>query len=350
VGDAGQASGGILLLVENPNKVRARSESNIPVLRFTHDLLLADRTNDKPSLNEAWEALDGYFAHCRVKGQFSGEEYSTIYWRWIVIPIWICGRIAEKRGVAHIAAQVDQWLQDFILLNTLSALPSTKYFGSKWSSSRDKQLFGVPCASIMGARSWVFNEGDDGKRGWDDSMSWVDATSHAPWLAWVLGRGTLAQLTGGDGWVRKVTQGVVKIYGDRPVLDANSSLELNTALTHGSYPSNLIDVMEYGPTKPMVIGRMTNGTWCVGEGSYHEGSTSFMHVKILPFGSLSYRYYSIAHPLKRSNKDPGVAYISDDFKRCELVAYDGTVFDWDSKSEVPGSLKVDLLDGDPVWV
>ena len=244
MGDAGQAAGGILLLVENPNKVRARSDKwdkdkivsgagskNIPCLQFAHDLLLADRTNDQQSLNEAWDALGGYFAHGRVHGQFHGEEYSTIYWRWIVIPIWIAGVIAEKRGVAHIAQQVDQWLQDFITMNTLSALPETKYFQSEHAKNPGQQLFGMPCAGIMGARSWVMNEGDDGHRDFDDSMSWVDATSHAPWLAWVLGKGTLAQLRGGDGWVADVTSQVRTERGAEP-----GQLPTTPCREHGVWP------------------------------------------------------------------------------------------------------------------
>jgi hypothetical protein len=95
---------------------------------------------------------------------------------------------------------------------------------------------------------------------------------------------------------------------------------------------------------------MTNGTWCVGEESFQEGSTSFMHVKVLPFGSLSYRVYSVAHPLKRSNRDPATAVVADDFKSAVLTAKDGTVFDWPSLSEVEGTLTVPLLDGDPLWV
>jgi hypothetical protein len=104
---------------------------------------LADRTNDHHSLDVAWSALNGYFADARVRGQFHGEEYSTIYWRWCTIPIYIAGRIAEKRGVAHIVAQVDQWLQDFILINTLAALPSTKYFGSKWCLDHGGTFMGI---------------------------------------------------------------------------------------------------------------------------------------------------------------------------------------------------------------
>jgi hypothetical protein len=52
-----------------------------------------------------------YFAYARVHGHMLGEEYSTIYWRWIVVPIWIAGRIAKKRGVLNISQQVDKWLR-----------------------------------------------------------------------------------------------------------------------------------------------------------------------------------------------------------------------------------------------
>ena len=235
-------------------------------------------------------------------------------------------------------------------MNTLSALPETKYFQSEHAKNPGQQLFGMPCAGIMGARSWVMNEGDDGHRDFDDSMSWVDATSHAPWLAWVLGMGTLAQLGGGDGWVADVTRAVVGIYHPRPVVGGAALWELKRCIDDGIYPELLVNTMEYGPSKPMVIGRMTNGTWCVGERSYTSGSTSFMHVKVLPFGTLSYRVYGVAHPLKRSNKDDATATLSADYKSCTLVADDGTVFDWDTLKEREGTLTVPLLDGDPLWV
>jgi hypothetical protein len=353
----------ILALVENPNKivssrggwdkkkiVSGSGSKNIPLLDFAHDLLLADRTNDQKDLNEAWNALGGYFAHGRVRSHFHGEEYSTIYWRWIVIPVWIAGRIAEKRGRADMVVQVDKWLQDFITLNALAALPSTHYVASEHSKYPGRNLFGMPCAGIMGARSWIFNKGDDGKRTWDDSMSWVDATSHAPWLAWVLGRAGVNELTGGDHWVARVTRGVVNIYGPREVLNPNAALELNTALNNGSYPANLVDAMEYGPSKPMVIGRTTKGTWCLGERSFTSGSTSFMHCKVLPSNTLSYKVYGIAHPLKRSNQDPATAVLSPDFRSAVITADDGTVFDWATKKEVKGTLTVPLLDGDFLWV
>jgi hypothetical protein len=362
MGDAGQAAGGILLLVENPNKVRARSDKwnadhivgsgskNIPVLQFAHDLLLADRTNDADSLERAWTALNGYFAYARVHGHMLGEEYSTIYWRWIVVPIWIAGRIAKKRGVLNISQQVDKWLQDFVTVCALASLPELKYFQSEHAKNPGDQLFGMPCAAIMGARSWVYNDGDDNKRDWGDSMSWVDATSHAPWLSWALQKTSVNQLTGGDKWVAKVSRGITKIYGVSPVIDTSVAGVLNEAVYNGVYPAGLVESMEYGPTKPMVVGRMTNGTWCVGERSFTSGSTSFMHCKVLPFGSLSYRVYGVAHPLKRSNKDDATATLSADFKSCELVADDGTVFDWATLKEVEGTLRVPLLDGDPMWV
>jgi hypothetical protein len=356
---AGKAADQILYLLENPSKVLPKAvewdrERIIPgagsknhgTLKFTHDLLISDRTNDNAALNEAWIALDGYLNVAKDKCHFHGEEYSTIYWRWIILPIWISGRVARKRGRADLADRIDKWVQDFVVINALSALNSLHYIGSEYGGADGKVFKGMPCSSILMARSWVCNDGPSGYRTIEAGLTWGDAPNHAPWLAWVLGRWGSNQVV---GWVGGVVRATEKLYGKRDVLSASVRAALNATVNDGVYPEALVEALEHGPWKPMVVCRTASGTWCVGERSFTSGSTSFMHCKVLPSSTLSYEMFGIATPLKRTNNDPGKAVLAEDMRSCTLIADDGTVWDWNQEKERPGTLLVPLLDGEILW-
>jgi hypothetical protein len=363
MGDAGNAAKGLLDQSRDRQLLRGyiggwnseqvvtgAGSKNIPLLRFAHDMVEADRKVDLTTLNRGFNALHGYFAACKKHGHFLGEEYSTIYWRWIVIPVQIVKEVAQRHGRHTIVSQADQWLRDFIVINALGAWPVLTYAQSDRAKNPGRALYGMPTSSIGMARAWVMNKGDNNKRDIDDSMSWVDATSHAPWLAWMLGRGGIGQLTGGDNWVANVLKGFDEIYGIIPPLSQVDERDLFDAVYGGEFPYDLVSQIQYGPSKPMMIGRTTQGTWTVGEDSFTDGSTSFMHVKSFFADTSAYETDSIANPLKRSNRDPGKAFVSPDFTEVVLQAADNTIWDWDKEKEVPGEVTVDLPGGELLWV
>lgn len=363
MGDAGNAAKGLLYQSRDRRLLRGyiggwnseqvvtgAGSKNIPLLRFAHDMVEADRKVDMAKLNKGFNALHGYFAATKKHGHFMGEEYSTIYWRWIVIPIQIATEVARRHGRNTLVDQAEQWLRDFIVINSLGAWPTLVFKQSEYSKTPGGKLFGIPTSAIGMARAWVMNKGDDNHRDIDDSMSWVDATSHAPWLAWMLGRAGINDLTGGDGWVDKVLNGFDRIYGVGSPLSAEDHDDLYDAVFGGVFPAKLVDEIQYGPAKPMMIGRTTLGTWTVGEDSFTDGSTSFMHVKSFFAPPRAYEVESIANPLKRSNRDPGKAYVSGDFTEVVLKAADNTIWDWDKEKEVPGEVTVDLPGGELLWV
>jgi hypothetical protein len=95
MGDADGAATGLRKLALDPKLQRqyiggwnedqivtGAGSKNIPMLRFAHDLLLADRRNDIVQLERARVALRGYLGACKRFGHFLGEEYSTIYTWW----------------------------------------------------------------------------------------------------------------------------------------------------------------------------------------------------------------------------------------------------------------------------
>lgn len=363
MGAAGNAAKGLLWQAQDPRLLRGyigqwskeqivtgAGSKNIPMLRWAHDMVEADRRNDMKMLDKGFIALNGYLDATMKFGHFLGEEYSTIYWRWIVIPMQIVLEIAQKREWNHLLDRGDKWLQDFITINVLGAWPTMSFKQGEHSKKEGVIITGIPTSSIGMARAWVMNKGDDGRRDVNDSMSWLNATSHAPWLAWMLGKFTIKQLAGGDNWVKKVLQGFHKQYSFVSPLSLNTLEELSDAVFNGVFPTSAFKALTYGPSKPMMIGRTTLGTWTVGEDSFTDGSTSFMHVKMFDAKSRKYDVESIANPLKRSNRDPGQAIVSPDFREVVLKATDNTIWDWEKERELPGQVTVDLPRGDLLWV
>jgi hypothetical protein len=258
--------------------------------------------------------------------------------------------VAQKRGWLTEEIKAQRWLLDFVIYCALTASYDNGFRASEISKKPGSFLPGMACAGIMGARSWVYNEGDDNKRRFgDDTMSWIDASSHAPWLEWALGRRVINALTGGNGFVMEVTKGVHEIYSPKHFVSEGMQDRLMWMIASGELDREVLTTMEYGPPEPIIVGRTDQQTWAVGEDSYTEGSTSFMHVKIFDANKW-YKVYSIAHPLKRSNKDPGVANVATDFRSVTLKADDGTVFDWDLMREKEGELRILLPMGPIKWV
>lgn len=365
MGDEVAATKGLSVLASDQNKVRkyfddwnddqiigGSGSKNIPLLKFAHDLVVADRKNDSAMLDKCRAAYRGYFAACRKHGHFLGEEYSTIYWRWIVTPVWLARCVARKRGWVEGVVEADKWLTDFVVICSLAAWPTLHYYESKYGKTPHKLVFGIPCTVIGLARSWVFNKGADGVRTWDDSMSWVDATNHAPWLAWVLGKAPMHKLGGGDGWTREMWIKFSAIYSDvvKPVITDAVKQELLMALDHNMYPQKLVDELQYGPTKPIVIGKTANGVWCVGERCFTDGSTSFMHSKVLLSNELSYHVYGIANPVKRTNPHHGSAIFPAGWRSAQLIADDGMVVDMEQQKMVKGTVDIYLPFGEIFWV
>lgn len=363
MGAAGNAAKGLLAQSQNAKLLRGyiggwdkdqivtgAGSKNIPMLRWAHDMVEADRKDDEKKLDKGFLALHGYLDATQKFGHFLGEEYSTIYWRWIVIPMQIVLEIAAKREWDYLLDRGDKWLQDFIVINALGAWPTLSFRQGEHSKNPGQLITGMPTSSIGMARAWVMNKGDDGHRDVDDSMSWMNATSHAPWLAWMLGGFPINQLAGGDNWVRRVLQGFHKQYSFVSPLSLDTLQELNLAVYEGVFPTKVFSDLKYGPARPMMIGRTSLGTWTVGEDSFTDGSTSFMHVKIFNAPSRTYDVESIANPLKRGNRDPGTAIVSPDYLQVVLKADDNTIWDWEKEREVPGQVTVDLPNGKLNWV
>ena len=363
MGDAGNAAKGLLAQARNPRLLRGfiggwnsdqivtgAGSKNIPMLRWAHDMVEADRSGNTKILNKGFTALNGYLEATKKFGHFLGEEYSTIYWRWIVIPMQIVLEIAQKYGRDELLDRGDKWLQDFIVINSLGAWPILSFKQGEYSKHEGAKINGMPTTTIGMARAWVMNKGDDNHRDIDDSMSWLNATSHAPWLAWMLGKFTIKQLDGGDGWVKNVLQGFAKQYSFVSPLSLGVLDALDRAVFGGVFPTEAFNALEYGPARPMMIGRTSLGTWTVGEDSFTDGSTSFMHVKMFDAPSRKYDVESIANPLKRGNRDPGKALVSPDFREVVLQASDNTIWDWEKEREMPGQVTVDLPSGELIWV
>jgi hypothetical protein len=328
------------------------SSKNIPMLQVAADAVIALRKNDRAMLYVIANAIYGYLDRCEREGHFAGEAYSCIYWRWIVVPFQILRAVMLEAGLLPFANDMGQWLRDFILFNVLAAVDVRKFKQSVKGKKAGQYTPGIPTASIAFARSWVLNKGDDGKRRIaDDSLSWIDATSHAPWLMFVLGYIPASQLSGGDGFVKDAVGGFTKQWGISmaPPLESWHLVELRDALHGDAFPWGMWDQVVYGPHEPVVLGRTLDSSYGIGLDSFSEGSTSFLHVKLYEPLLEGYEVYSIANPQKRSNSDPGIATLDLENYVVTLEARDGTVFDWDKAKDVEGTITVPLP-VNPLWV
>lgn len=374
MGDAAAASKQLVKLAQQPSVllplkkgwdegkiIPAKGSKNIPLLRWANDVVMYDRTGNVNGLNRCFKALSGYFEHAKKYGQFHGEEYSTIYWRWIVLPVWIGWLIATKRG-HNVASDAAKWLADYVthcILGTFYTQGDWYYGGCrtdndiyvsqrKWWS---KRLPGVPTSTLGFSRSWVFNKGNDNTRDLTDGMSWVDGANHAVWLSWVLGFHASPQWVGAQGtasdFVGPIVKGFSKQYPNSGFVSSIAALK--DMYTSGTLNRDLVENLQYGPTFPIVYGRNTGGSFAVGTKSFNDGSTCFMHARTY-MSDRYYRVYGAANPFKRSNSTPSTAESTNNWQSFTMYARDGKVWDWWKMKMVAGTKEIPLPTGEWSWL
>ena len=374
MGDAAGASKQLVKLAKQPSvllplhggwdedKIIPKAGSkNIPMLRWANDVVMFDRSGNLNKLDKAFTALSGYFDHAKKHGQFHGEEYSTIYWRWIVLPVWIGWLVATKRGHLTTADKAAKWLTDYVthcVLGTFYTQGDWYYGGVKtekdiYVSKRKnwgKRFPGVPTATQGFSRSWVFNKGNNNQREIEDGMSWVDGFNHAVWLSWVLGyhnhQWVGAQPSASD-FVGPLVKGFSNQYPNGGFLSNFTALK--DMYTTGTLNRDLVQKLEYGPTFPIIYGRNTGGSFAVGTKSYNDGSTCFMHARTY-MSDRYYRVYGVANPFKRSNSTPSTAESKDNWQSYTMYTSEGKVWDWIKRKMVAGTKTIHLPTGEWDWL
>ena len=322
------------------------SSKNIPVLFAAGDALIAYKKKANVVLDRIATAMQGYLDRAHTSGAFHAEEFSTIYSRWIFVPLLVIWNtlISTNREPAD---ELRLFLRSVVSLAALSSSPQPQFKRSKWSKWPNKFISATPYTLFGGPRSWVRGKGDDNKRSDDDHISWHDADSMCELMDHMLGNAIFN--SSGDGFVgdsikliknrwrawNPLTAVEEDIIGDLLVDDWNKKSVDATFDYIQQYP--------IGPARGAIeIVRDSHGNvvtlYTVG---YKYGSTSFMQFKEYAHDTKQLFALGVADPKRRSNGEASTAqlYQRDGSWFIAVTPLDGTYFDMDKLRDITSTLK-----------
>jgi hypothetical protein len=317
--------------------ITGNGSKNIPLLKIAADAVLADQRNDLGMLLKIAQAVRGYLAHAQKSGAFHGEEFSTIYSRWILVPLIAIWNVLNKNDL-DVAKELHLFLRSVTSLAALSAGHGRSFHhhkGTKWVDATPYTIFG-------GSRSWVRGKGDDNKRGNDDSIVWHDADSACELIDLLL---NIEQFDkSGNHFVWDTMNSLRKRYNTWNPLTSGEQAVIRKLVIFTGSKQDVESVLEYVREYPVhpsqgeiIFLRDASGNAAtVYTDGYNYGSTSFMQLKDFSFETKRFFTLGVANPNKRSNAEDSkaIVYDADDLWYAEVTAEDRTIFDLDSNKEV----------------
>jgi hypothetical protein len=349
--EAGKAHQGYIAGWDLVDILPAKGSKNIPLLRAAADLIRASYTNDKAMLAKEEVAWIGYCSG----GLCHGEDISTIYLRWIAMPILVAHRVFLHHGRVKGADSTRKWLRSLCAILALSAGGSKSFKNSK-HSKHPGQASGVsPITAIVGARSWCSAKRNGSRRtnGVANNLQWIDGQPMSEWLEWALQMRGPNKVGGGDGWTGDVLRGLEKRFPASHFLTNEEVLDLRQTLSGVFYAATSVaSMIQHLPratgNATLTIVRRTNGGFSFWDKSFHDGSTPFAHAKVFRNGWME--VHSTADPTKRTNSHAAVSNWNRDSDTLVLIPDNGESWSWDQNKMVPGNVQVPLPGGAPLWV
>jgi hypothetical protein len=272
--------------------VGGHSSKNIPWLGAAVDALLAWKWQDQQMLGqvlgEARRNLSQYHDPMR------GEEFSSIYSRWIVIPVDVIRHVARAAGDEETFIAASNWLRGIISWQALNSSNGQSYRRSSWCKDSGKTLSNlVRGTGWGGSRSWSSGKTNGSRKtnGLWNNIVWGDTQTMNEWLAATL-NWRLSSTVGGDGdWVAKIYRGMEKHLPEVPrILRGNdvgtlsivASADVLSPITIGAIKQAISWAKPYAPTGVAVnCVRTKTGSCTWWSNSFHNGSTGTMLVKSL---------------------------------------------------------------------
>ena len=345
--EAGKAHQGYIEGWSSEDVVGGYSSRNIPLLRAAADLIRASFVVDMPMIAKEEKAWIGY---CE-KSLCHGEDISTIYLRWIALPVLVAYRVFSRHGRSQGVEATRTWLRSLSAILALSSGGSRSFKRSKHSKHPGQVFAATPLTAIVGARSWVSAKRNGSRRtnGVANNLQWIDGEPMSEWLEWALNMRHPAKLKAGDGWTGDVLRGLEKrfpathflldqeVASMRAILDASSTSAVKEV---ASWIQNL-------PTHTLTIARRTNGSFSFWDKSFHDGSTPFLHAKVFRNGWIE--AHSTADPTRRSNSHAAMSNWNRDSDTLVLIPDNGESWSWDQNKMVPGNVQVPLPGGATLW-
>ena len=341
------------------NVVGGHSSKNIPWLGIATDLAIAARTHDQQTFNVAHDAIQGYMDQVIGKqhGPFTGEEFSTTYARWIMIPMHVCAEIL-KRSHDEIhrdtAGDLFDMLYAIAFFAVMSAGGFRKFKCSPVSKNPGKLVQEVIPATLWGgARSWASGKKNGSRRekGKWRQIQWADGTPMNSWLYHAIFTLDMRRVQGDNNWISDVYKAMYRmLMADTVPFNVVQRRFLQQCLnpipgffeTPG-FRKQLEDFQDYTPRDASIyIVRAGVQAVTLWDKTFHDGSTGTMVAKWYD-DNFQFHAYGPAEP-KRRNKFK--AWVSFKWMNQRLVAsvsqYDYDEGPWDRQQKP--MMKVDSLD------
>ena len=325
MGDAGNAAWALADTLAGKGKdyvghwgdetIVGKGSKNIPWLRIATDAVLAVRYNSVAKINAIERAVNGFLSQVMKKGAFHGEEFSTIYTRWILLPMIVVYFALVKMNKIETAQKLRLHIRSITVLAVLSAGKSSTVGHHK---GKKGLIHATPYTLFAGSRSWVYGKGDDNKRTLEDEIVWHDASSTLELIDWIIGRNKFQ--TQGDGWIYKTTRALEKWIGkDIHILTYQEQGMLYSHIDYSFDKTSfnaLLNMWREWPVGPqrgdVVIVRGVDGAaFTAYTASYNAGSTSFMQFKDYSPKTNKFITMGVADPRKRTNAEESSAQVYD---------------------------------------
>jgi hypothetical protein len=343
-GDAGRGAKGLLNALQgklkdytggwNTEHVVGAGSKNIPWLNIATDAVVAVRHNSAAKINAIEQAVKGFLVRSRTRGAFHGEEFSTIYTRWILVPMvvvwWALGRLGKQETADDLRLHI----RSIVTLAVISAGKARRF--KRHHKGDGKPIHATPYTLFAGSRSWVYGK-VDGKRTLDGEIVWHDASSTLELVDFLIGRNTFDRLA--EGFVWDVINAWTKLMGPnvQSVLTAAEKTVFNEHIDHGFNKTQFEMLLQYwhewpvGPQRgDIVIVRDVKGAaLTVYQESYNTGSTSFMQWKEYCPTREKFFTMGVADPRRRTNSEGSTATVYDKPNGgwyVDVVAKDGTIW------------------------
>jgi hypothetical protein len=350
-GDAGRGAWGLLNALHGKQKdyvggwrsdyIVGSGSKNIPWLNIAIDAVMAVYYQSVAKINAIEKAVNGFLEYSRNAGAFHGEEFSTIYTRWILLPMIVVYFALSRMDRHETARKLRLHIRSIVVLAVVSAGKARRV---KHHKDGKGLIHATPYTLFAGSRSWVYGKGDDNKRTLEDDVVWHDASSTLELIDWIIGRNQFQRQ--GDGWVFNVTEALEKWAKPLILTSASQRASVLTAAEKGKLVAHidygfdrgdfndLLNLWREWPVGPargdVVIVRSVAGAALTAyTQSYNTGSTSFMQWKDYDPRDEKFFALGVADPRKRSNSEDSTAAVydkKDGYWYVNTKAKDGTIW------------------------
>lgn len=279
------------------------SSKNIPWLGVAHDYAVALHTGDGQTISTIQEALWNLMTdiHSGSKSLFSGEEFSTTYSRWILVPMSCLAILIRHYASSEEEMELAGYLSDTVgtvaWIACISAGQGSSYVKPVWSKQPGQRVKRVVPSTVWGgSRSWA--AGKKGKKRHSDGkwhpVSWTDCHVMCSWLYEAIEpHGDLRKVKGDNDWTGDVYKALASHIGTKPVIFTSQEQvalrrawkfdgqvteqdlwdwEVWMSTLDGAFPAGAV----------LTVAKFTDGSsFTVYPINFHDGSTCTMNLKIL---------------------------------------------------------------------